>query len=87
MLAATTRNTLRQSLKLQCGTAARFYTDGSTGSPRGESADDAFSKRERAQEDYYVRKHEKELLAQLKQKVSEQQKKIDHLEGKLEGKK
>ncbi|SCU81149.1 LAME_0B05820g1_1 [Lachancea meyersii CBS 8951] len=87
MLALTTRNTLRQSLKLQCGMASRCYTEGSTGSPRGESAEDAFVKRERAQEDYYIRKHEKDQLAQLRQKITEQQKKIDHLEDQLNGKK
>ncbi|AGO11874.1 AaceriADR109Wp [[Ashbya] aceris (nom. inval.)] len=82
MLSAA-RTELRKS-SLRLGSMARFYSpEGSTGAPRGESADDAFVKREKANEDYYIRKHEREQLAQLREQLQKQQKKIDNLEEQL----
>ncbi|EHL03395.1 putative ATPase inhibitor, mitochondrial [Glarea lozoyensis 74030] len=55
---------------------------GDTGAPRsgGIAQGDAFSKREKANEDYTIRMREKEKLLELRKKVAEQQ---DHLK-KLE---
>ncbi|SCU92916.1 LANO_0E02520g1_1 [Lachancea nothofagi CBS 11611] len=87
MLALSTRTTLTQSFKLRCGMASRFYSEGSVGSPRNNGSEDSFTKRERAQEEYYIRQHEKDQLAQLRKKVQEQEKKIEHLEDKINGSK
>lgn len=71
-------------MRLQTGVAARFYSEGATGSPRASGSEDTFLKRERAQEDYFIKKHEKDQLAHLKEQLKQQQKKIDSLEEKLE---
>ncbi|SCU92592.1 LAMI_0E11166g1_1 [Lachancea mirantina] len=83
------RTSIRQAVRMPRaagvgGAAVRFVSEGSTGTTRGEGADDSFVKRERAQEDYYVKQHEKEQLARLREQIKQQQKKIDHLEEKLE---
>ncbi|KAH8657586.1 putative ATPase inhibitor, mitochondrial [Tricladium varicosporioides] len=55
---------------------------GDTGAPRatGASHGDAFTKREKANEDYAIRMREKEKLLELRKRLAEQQ---DHLK-KLE---
>jgi len=47
--------------------------EGSTGAPRsgGAAASDSFTKREQANEDYYVKQQEKQKLEQLKKKISD----------------
>lgn len=75
---------INQSLKLQKGVLARMYSEGATGAPRPAGSSDAFSKREKAQEDLYVKQHEKEQLAQLREQLKKQQSKIDSLEEKLD---
>ena len=49
--------------------------EGDTGAPRsgGASQGDAFTKREQASEDYYVRQQEKEKLEALKKKIAEKE--------------
>ncbi|KAM0714231.1 hypothetical protein Q7P37_010018 [Cladosporium fusiforme] len=48
---------------------------GDTGAPRsgGSASSDAFTKREAADENLYVRKHEAEKLAALKKKIADQE--------------
>jgi len=55
--------------------------EGATGGTRagGAAQGDSFSKREKANEDYYVRQKEKEKLMSLKAKLGEQQKHLEEL--------
>ncbi|CAI4313165.1 ADM_collapsed_G0007440.mRNA.1.CDS.1 [Saccharomyces cerevisiae] len=39
------RSALARSLQLQRGVAARFYSEGSTGTPRGSGSEDSFVKK------------------------------------------
>ena len=52
--------------------AARRMAEGDAGATRsgGAAQGDAFTKREQASEDYYVRQQEKDKLAKLKQKIA-----------------
>ncbi|ODV58935.1 ATPase inhibitor ASCRUDRAFT_9708 [Ascoidea rubescens DSM 1968] len=63
--------------------AVRFYSEGSTGSFRGEGASDSFTKREKAKEDYYVKQHEIEKLAALRNELKKLHKEKDELEEKI----
>ncbi|KAL8799419.1 MAG: hypothetical protein Q9182_005904 [Xanthomendoza sp. 2 TL-2023] len=62
-------------------TAARM-AEGDTGAPKsgGAAQGDAFSKREAANEDFYVRQKEMERLQTLKQKIEEHKKHLEELE-------
>ena len=53
--------------------AARRMAEGDSGAPRsgGSAQGDAFTKREQASEDYYVRQQEQEKLAALKKKIAD----------------
>ena len=53
--------------------SARTMAEGSAGAPRsgGASQGDAFTKREQASEDYYVKQQEHEKLAALKKKIED----------------
>lgn len=84
MLSRSTRSILAQTVKAQPSACARFYSEGSVGATRNDGSTDAFTKREKAQEDFYIKQHEKEQLAQLKEQLKQQQKKIDNLEEKLD---
>lgn len=55
--------------------AARRMAEGDTGAPRsgGAAQGDAFTKREQASEDYYVREQEKQKLEALKKKIADQE--------------
>ncbi|MCJ1362312.1 hypothetical protein MMC16_001415 [Acarospora aff. strigata] len=55
---------------------------GDTGAARsgGEAAGDAFSKREKANEDYYVKQKEREKLMLLREKLKQQRQHLDELE-------
>ncbi|MCJ1291700.1 hypothetical protein MMC34_003245 [Xylographa carneopallida] len=55
--------------------------EGSTGGTRagGEAQGDSFTKREKANEDFFIRKQEKEKLLQLKAKLADQQKHLEEL--------
>ncbi|CDO95588.1 unnamed protein product [Kluyveromyces dobzhanskii CBS 2104] len=85
MLSRSTRSILTRASKAQPA-AIRMYSssEGSVGSTRSDGSSDAFTKREKAQEDLYVKQHEKEQLAQLREQLKQQQKKIDNLEEKLD---
>jgi ATPase inhibitor, mitochondrial len=52
--------------------------EGDTGAPRsgGQAQSDAFTKREQASEDYYVRQQEKEKLEALRKKIADQEESI-----------
>jgi hypothetical protein len=67
---------------LQRTPAARTFSmsalraaEGDTGAPRagGQAQGDAFTKREQASEDYYVRQEEKKKLEALRQKIAEKE--------------
>lgn len=53
----------------------RHMAEGDAGAPRsgGSSQGDAFTKREQANEDYYVKRQEQEKLAALKAKIADQE--------------
>ncbi|KAH9201700.1 mitochondrial ATPase inhibitor, IATP-domain-containing protein [Zygosaccharomyces rouxii] len=78
MLSRSVVRTLRSPV-----TAIRMYSEaGSTGTTRGGTSDDTFTKREKASEDWFIKQHEKEQLEHLKKQISEQSKRIEHLENK-----
>ncbi|ODV74981.1 uncharacterized protein CYBJADRAFT_166752 [Cyberlindnera jadinii NRRL Y-1542] len=62
----------------------RFYTAGATGATRQDGSTDAFNKREKAQEDLYIRQHEKEQLEALKESLKKQKESLDELEKKID---
>ncbi|KAJ6152905.1 hypothetical protein N7497_007224 [Penicillium chrysogenum] len=63
--------------------------EGDTGAPALTvvplPGNDAFTKREAAQESLYIREKELEKLAQLKKKINEQRKHLDELETHIDG--
>ncbi|KAK3116778.1 ATPase inhibitor [Teratosphaeriaceae sp. CCFEE 6253] len=67
--------------------AARRMAEGDAGAPRsgGAAQGDAFTKREQASEDYYVREQEKEKLAKLKQKIADQEAQLAKDRQEVEG--
>ncbi|KAJ5232198.1 hypothetical protein N7468_005154 [Penicillium chermesinum] len=62
--------------------AAPRMGEGDSGAPRtgGQASDDAFTKREAAQESLYIHKKEIEKLKNLKAKIAEQRGHLDELE-------
>jgi len=66
-------------------TMVRSYTEGSTGAPRsgGEKSNDSFTKREKAQEDLYMRQKEKEKLNVLREALKKQREHLDTLESHI----
>lgn len=78
------RPSVVRSLRLQ--QAIRFYSDG-TGSngPLGSGgSDNSFAQREKANEDYFVRQHEKEQLQRLRKQLKEHEDKVDTIKSKIE---
>ncbi|ODQ65909.1 hypothetical protein NADFUDRAFT_82836 [Nadsonia fulvescens var. elongata DSM 6958] len=61
----------------------RKYTEGATGAPRSGSSSDAFTQRERSMEELYMRKHDAEKMAMLREALHLQQKRMDTLEEKV----
>lgn len=59
--------------------AARRMAGGDTGATRsgGAAQGDAFTKREKANEDYYVRDQERQKLEQLKKKIQQQEEALE----------
>jgi len=59
---------------------------GDTGAtrPGGTATGDAFTKREKANEDYAIRLREKEKLLELKKKIAEQREHLDKLSDHIE---
>lgn len=75
-----TRTFVRQLPRLS--TAARSFSvmprraaEGDTGAPRGGGAaqSDAFTKREQANEDYYVKEQEKQKLQELRKRIADKE--------------
>ena len=64
-------------------TTPKVMSAGDTGSgfsrPGGERSGDAYTKRERAQEEMWIREEERQKLVQLKEKLAAQRKHIDEL--------
>jgi len=61
-------------------TSARAMAAGDTGSPpKTGGFGDAFQKRERAQEEMFIRKAEKEKLLALREKIKQQQEHLQQL--------
>ncbi|KAI9892937.1 MAG: hypothetical protein M1814_000821 [Vezdaea aestivalis] len=59
---------------------------GDTGAPRssgGKTSTDAFTKREKASEDLYVREQEKAKLLEVRKKLAESQKHVQEIEEHL----
>jgi len=77
------RPALRSSLQSRAAfsTSIRAMAGGDTGAPRsgGTATGDAFTKREKANEDYAIRMREKEKLMELKKKIAEQQEHLNKL--------
>lgn len=73
----------RPASKRTFSVAARAMA-GETGSgfsrPTGQRGGDAFTKREMAQEELYIRKEEREKLLAIKEKLQQQKKHIEELE-------
>ncbi|KAL3423727.1 hypothetical protein PVAG01_05474 [Phlyctema vagabunda] len=57
---------------------------GETGAPKATGGGDAFSKREKANEDYNIKLREKEKLQELKRKLEEQQGHLKKLEDHID---
>ncbi|AET41339.1 uncharacterized protein Ecym_8043 [Eremothecium cymbalariae DBVPG len=78
------RSTGARRFPLRSAVSTRLYSDeGSTGSPRGDLTNDAFVQREKAQEDYYIKQHEKDQLRRLREELSQHKQKINNLEEKI----
>ncbi|EWC45817.1 hypothetical protein DRE_05154 [Drechslerella stenobrocha 248] len=60
----------------------RGYSEGDTGGVRygGDAAGDSFTRREKAQEDFYIKQRERERLSKLREKLAAQRKHLDDLE-------
>jgi len=91
MLRTTISNSVRRPATaaiLTSRLSARAMSEGSAGSgfsrPGGEAQGDSFTKREKANEDYYVRKKELEKLAAIKEKLKQQRQHLDDLDKHLE---
>lgn len=56
----------------------RFYAEGDLGAPRS-SGSDSFNKREKANEDYYVREHEKAKLQQMRKEIARKEQELSSL--------
>lgn len=63
---------------------ARLYTSGDSGSFRGNASGDSFTKREKAQEDLYVKQLEKETLKKLREELAAREKDIADLKAKVD---
>lgn len=72
-LATTLTRQLPKTNTRAFSAVARRMAEGDAGAPRsgGAAQGDAFTKREQASEDYYVREQEKEKLAALKKKIAD----------------
>lgn len=60
--------------------SVRAYTEGATGATRSDGSADSFTKREKAQEDFYIRKHQAEQIAALKEQLAKQKSQLEDLE-------
>ncbi|KAE8447436.1 hypothetical protein EG329_010709 [Mollisiaceae sp. DMI_Dod_QoI] len=82
------RPALRSSIQSRAAfsTSVRALAGGDTGSvrPGGTATGDAFTKREKANEDYAIRQREKEKLLELRKKIAEHREHLDKLEEHIE---
>lgn len=95
MLSRST-NSLKQTLKTSqyssqklINFTKRSYTvnstmDGSVGSSRGSNNEDSFTKREKANEDIYIKQHEREQLLHLKEQIERHKNELKELENKID---
>ncbi|KAF2232929.1 putative ATPase inhibitor mitochondrial precursor [Viridothelium virens] len=62
--------------------ASRMMAEGDTGAPRsgGAASSDAFTKRESASEEMFIRDQERQKLASLRAKIGEHKKHLEELE-------
>ncbi|KAH8586319.1 mitochondrial ATPase inhibitor, IATP-domain-containing protein [Bisporella sp. PMI_857] len=65
-------------------TVARAMAGGDTGAPRSTGSGDAFTKREKANEDYAIRQREKEKLLELKKQLAKQHEHLKKLEDHID---
>ncbi|PSS27991.1 hypothetical protein M430DRAFT_38691 [Amorphotheca resinae ATCC 22711] len=65
-------------------TTSRVMAAGDTGAPKPTAQADAFSKREKANEDYNIRVREQEKLLELKKKLAEQHQHLKQLEDHID---
>merc|ERR1712098_560819 len=81
-LSKAVRPALRSSLQSRAAfsTPPRAMAGGDTGAPRSTGSGDAFTKREKANEDYAIRMRVKEKLMELKKKLAEQHEHLKKLE-------
>ncbi|KAL1708875.1 hypothetical protein EV121DRAFT_287127 [Schizophyllum commune] len=77
MLAATRLTTARRAAP-QLTTVAKRWTSSTKEGSVAQSKE--FSKRERAQEDSYARKHEQELLKKMRDEIEKKRKELEALE-------
>ncbi|KAK9487452.1 mitochondrial ATPase inhibitor, IATP-domain-containing protein [Lipomyces starkeyi] len=84
MLSSFTRVAVRSSTSRLA--SIRFYSEGATGAPRpgGEKSADSFTKREKAQEDLYVRQVEAQKLKALRDALKKQREHLDDIEAHLD---
>ncbi|KAK9237748.1 mitochondrial ATPase inhibitor, IATP-domain-containing protein [Lipomyces kononenkoae] len=84
MLSSVTRVAVRNSGARLA--SIRFYSEGATGAPRpgGEKQGDTFTKREKAQEDLYVRQLEAQKLKALRDALKKQREHLDDIEAHLD---
>ncbi|CAL9737730.1 ATPase inhibitor, mitochondrial [Monosporozyma servazzii] len=84
------RSNIRQTLKQTPKVVGimRQYTvgssDGSTGSHRGLGSEDSFTKKEKAQENYYIKQHEKEQLLKLKEQLKKHKDEVENIEKQID---
>ncbi|CAD6503848.1 BgTH12-05593 [Blumeria graminis f. sp. triticale] len=67
-------------------TSTRAMAAGDTGSPKvgGSASADAFTQREKSNEDFHIRSREREKLLELKKRISEQHDHLRRLEEHLD---
>ncbi|PQE20047.1 ATPase inhibitor IATP mitochondria protein [Rutstroemia sp. NJR-2017a BVV2] len=84
-LRPTVRSTFSPAATRAFSVSARTMAGGDTGAsrPGGVAQGDAFTKREKANEDYTIRMREKEKLLELKKKLQEQHEHLKKLENHI----
>lgn len=82
---STYRSVAAPSAQRAFTTTLRAMSEGDTGAPpKTGGQGDAFQRRERANEDYEIKKREREKLLELRKKIKEQQKHLQTLSEHIE---
>lgn len=68
--------------RLPTARLARFTRMYSSDAPQSTGNQEGFNKREKANEDYYIRQHEKDQLKKLQEEISKREKEIGELKEK-----